>query len=105
MTAKVVDVGQQYCPATEHTTQGGFWLNRTNSGVVSAVPCQIIGFFVNSTTAGTIQLFDNPAAAANPTGGIITPALGMQWYPAIFLTGLFVNIAGTALDVTFFYVK
>lgn len=102
--AKVYDVGQAYGGFTTHSTQGAFWINKTASGVVLAVPCQTIGFFVNSTTAGTIQLFDNPTSAANPTGGIITPAIGMQWYPAIFLTGLFVNIAGT-LDVTFFYLK
>lgn len=105
MTAKVVDVGQQYAPATGHTTQGGFWINKTATGIVLAFPCQIIGFFVNQTTAGTIQLFDNAASAANPTGGIITPPLGMQWFPSILFNGLFVNIAGTALDVTFFYVK
>lgn len=105
MTAKVYDVGQSYGGFTTHSTQAGFWLNRTTSGIVSAVPCQIIGFFVNSTNVGTIQLFDNAAAASNPTGGVITPAVGMQWYPGIFFSGLFVAIAGTALDVTFFYVK
>lgn len=103
MTNKVVDVGLQYVAATQHTTQGGYWLNRTASGIVSAVPCQIVGFYVNSTTAGTIQLFDSPSSAANPTGGLITPAIGMQWYPGIFLTGLFVNIA--TLDVTFFVIR
>lgn len=105
MTAKVYDVGQQFGAFTEHTTQGGYWLNKTASGIALAFPAQIIGFYVNSTNVGTIQLFDSPTAAANPVGGIITPAQGMQWYPAILLTGLFVNIAGTALDVTFFYVK
>jgi hypothetical protein len=105
MTAKVVDVGQGYGSFTSHSTQGGFWINKTASGVVLAFPAMLIGFYVNSTTAGTIQLFDNASAAANPTGGIITPVAGLQWYPAILLNGLFVNIAGTALDVTFFYLK
>jgi hypothetical protein len=105
MTVKAIDVGLQYAAATEHTTQGGYWAHVTASGVVVAQPCQIIGFYVNQTTAGTIQLFDNASAASNPIGAIITPALGMQWLPAIFLNGLFVNVAGTALDVTFFYVK
>jgi hypothetical protein len=104
MTTKAVDVGISYVPATQHTTQGGYWTHLTASGVVLAVPGQIIGFYVNSTTAGTIQLFDNPAAAANPASGIITPALGMQWFPGIFLTGLFAQIVGP-LDVTFFSVK
>jgi hypothetical protein len=103
VTAKVYDVGIAYGGFTTHSTQAGFWKNLTASGVVVAAPCQIIGFFVNSTTAGTIQLFDNAASATNPTGGLITPALGMQWYPGIFFNGLFVNIA--TLDVTFFFLK
>lgn len=106
MTTKVVDAASGiYGSYVVHGTQGGSWLNRTASGIVSNAPCMLIGFYVNQTTAGTLQLFDNASAAANPTGGIITPALGLQWYPAILLNGLFVNIAGTLLDVTFFYLK
>lgn len=96
------DVALQFNPWTQHTTQAGYWVNRTTSGIVLAKPGSMIGFYVNSTNVGTIQLFDNPGAAANPIGGVITPTIGFQWYPAILLTGLFVTIAGTALDVTFF---
>jgi hypothetical protein len=105
MTASVVDAGQGYGSFTTHSTQAGFWVNKTASGVVVAQKCMIIGFFVNSTNVGTIQLYDSPTTTANPTGGVITPAVGLQWYPAIFQNGLFVTIAGTALDVTFFYLK
>jgi hypothetical protein len=102
MTVKVVDVGLQYSPATSHTTQGAYWAHVTTSGVVKNVPCQIIGFYVNNTTSGTIILYDNATTNANPASGTITPAAGMQWFPAILLNGLYVTIGGT-LDVTFFY--
>lgn len=104
MTAKVVDVGQGYSGFTSHTTQAGYWVRVTATGIVVAVPCQIIGFYVNSTSAGTIRMSDSASGAGSPVGGTITPPVGMQWMPAIFLNGLFVTIGGT-LDVTFFYVK
>lgn len=103
--AKAVDVGLEYAPATQHTTQGGYWVHVTANGVVVGAPCQMIGFYVNSTNAGVIQLFDNATVAANPLGGLITPAIGFQWFPAILLNGLFASIGGTALDVTFFVIR
>lgn len=103
MTAKVYDVGVLYQGYTTHSTQAGYPIRLTATGQVLAAPGMLIGFYVNSTTAGTIQLFDNPASAVGPSGGLITPAIGMQWYPAVFLTGLFVNIA--TLDVTFFVIR
>lgn len=105
VTNKVVDQGLQYTPTTNFAINTGYWANKTASGVVFAFPVALLGFYVNSTTTGTIQLFDNASSASGPTGGIITPAVGFQQYPAVLLNGLFVNIAGTALDVTFFYQK
>ncbi len=104
MTVKVVDVGLQYSPATSHTTQGAYWANVSATGLVQGNPCQIVGFYVNSTAAGTIILYDNATTNANPVCGTITPAVGMQWFPAIFQNGLYVVIAGS-LNVTFFYLK
>jgi len=102
--AAAVDVGKQYAQATTHTTQGGYYVNRTTTGQILAAGGQIIGFYVNSTTAGTVQLFDSPTTNSGPSGGVITPAIGMQWYPAVFLTGLWVVVGGT-IDVTFFVIR
>lgn len=104
MTAKIGDVGQAYGGFTSHTTQAGFWARVTATGIVVAVPCQIIGFYVSSTAAGTIRMSDSPSGAGNPIGGTITPPVGMQWHPAIFVNGLFVTIGGT-IDATFFFLK
>lgn len=63
---------------------------------------KLVGFFVSSTTAGTIVLHD-ATAATNQFTGTITPAAG-AWYPlpVPFRTGLHAVIGGT-LDVTFVF--
>lgn len=103
MTAKVYDAGQNYAGFTQHTTQAGYPAHLTATGQVLAVPGLLIGFFVNSTTAGTLILYD-ALTATNPISGTITPALGMNWFPSIHEVGIFATIGG-ALDVTFFYLK
>lgn len=103
MTALVVDVARQFAAHTTHATKAGYWKNLTATGIVFGGPCILLGFMVNSTNVGTLQLFDNATTNTNPTGGIITPAAGQFIaYPAILLAGLYAVIAGTALDVTFF---
>jgi hypothetical protein len=60
---------------------------------------QTIGFFVNTTTAGTIQFRHNGVAV----GAAITPAAGNFYpYPADFPLGCDVVVANT-LDCTVFY--
>lgn len=73
--------------------------NLTATGTVNANPGSLIGFYVNSTTGGTVIINDNTTAIS----GTITPAIGYHAYPADFGTSCKVTIANT-LDVTFFYV-
>lgn len=65
--------------------------------------CNLVGFFVASTTGGTIVVRDGGAAGEQLTG-TITPNAG-QWYdlPLECRQSLHVTIGGTALDVTFVY--
>lgn len=65
----------------------------TASGVISPVRGKLIGFYVNSTTAGTIKL---DAAGS----GTITPAVGWHFYPIGYPTALNVTLGGV-IDVTF----
>jgi hypothetical protein len=105
MTVKVVDVGQQYAGATVHGTQGGYPVHLTASGQIFAGPGILIGFFVNATSAGTIQICD-ALTNTNAISGVITPAAGQFcWFPSIHLVGIFAQIAGTSLDITAFYQK
>jgi len=80
----------------------GAYKNITATGAVSTGPCQLIGFYVNSTTAGTLVLRDG-GASGTVMSGTITPAIGFHPFPANVGTSLHATIAGTALDVTFFY--
>lgn len=103
MTAKAFDVGLQYAAFTVHTTQAGYPVRLTASGQVLAAPGLLIGFYVNNTTSGTVTLYD-ALSATNAISGLITPAAGFQWFPAVFETGIYAAIGGT-LDVTFFIQK
>ena len=80
----------------------GGYKNITATGAVSTGPCQLIGFYVNSTSSGTLVLRDG-GASGTVMSGTITPAIGFHRFPANVGTSLYATIAGTALNVTFFY--
>jgi hypothetical protein len=79
----------------------GGCIRLTASGVVKARAGRITGFYVASTTTGTITLYDNTSATGTQISGVITPAVGWHKFPSRFSQGLFADIANT-LDVTFF---
>ena len=80
----------------------GGYKNITSTGAVSTGACQLIGFYVNSTSSGTLVLTDG-GAGGTAMSGTITPAVGFHRFPANVGTSLYATIAGTALNVTFFY--
>lgn len=84
--------------------ESGGYVKLTATGDVSSKPCYLIGFYVNSTTGGTLVLRDG-GSGGTAISGTITPAIGFHRYPAIVAsaTGLHATIANT-LDVTFFTV-
>jgi hypothetical protein len=75
--------------------------NVTATGVIGpqSRPLSLLGFYVNSTTAGTIVL-KNESSSGAVISGTITPAIGWHKYPISCPTGLHATIGGT-LDVTF----
>ena len=77
----------------------GSYKRLTATGAVCAGACQLLSFYVAATTAGTLVLTDGSTAMS----GTITPAIGFHPFPATVGTSLTATIAGTALDVTFFY--
>lgn len=89
---------------TAFVNQSGSFKNLTATGVVSATPGALIGFYVNSTTSGTLVLRDG-GSGGTVMGGTITPAAGtFHQFPAAYgVGGLHATIANT-LDVTFFFV-
>ncbi len=74
----------------------------TESGSVRSTPGALLGFYVNSTTAGTIVLKDGGSSGTDMSG-TITPAIGWHRFPASFGTDLFAKMGGT-INVTFFTV-
>lgn len=84
-----------------NVTEGGNATNLTASGAISSGPCTLLGFYVNSTTAGTVVIRDG-GSSGTALCGTITPAIGFHRFPAAIGTSAYATIGGT-LDVTFFY--
>lgn len=76
----------------------------TSSGAVSAVPGQLLGFYVASTSSGTIVIKDGGSGGTALTG-TITPAAGGVWHflPLKCKTDIYATLANT-ISVTFVWV-
>ena len=83
------------------TVEGGNPKNMTSTAAVTAGACQLIGFYVNNTSSGTLVLRDG-GSSGTVLSGTITPAIGFHRFPAIIGVSLYATIGGT-LDVTFFF--
>ena len=75
--------------------------NMTVTGDVFTVNGSFMGFYVNSTSSGTLVL-KNGGSSGTALAGTITPGVGYHAFPCGISGGLHVTIAGT-IDVTFFY--
>lgn len=85
-------------------TIAGSYKNLTATGLVAGTnPVVMIGFYVNSTTAGTLVFRDGGSGGTQITG-TITPAIGWHFLPvgAGKAGGLHVTVANT-IDVTIVY--
>jgi hypothetical protein len=85
--------------------QVGSSTNRTTSGNVKSGQGALLGFYVNSTSSGVVQFYDDPSTGTTTAiTGAITPAIGWQPLPVCFATGLnFVLNSGT-INVTLVWV-
>lgn len=82
--------------------QVGRPVNLTATGTVCTGGCALLGYFVNSTTAGTLifRVGANGTVAGTVINGLQTPAIGWNPFPIFASGGLFVTVGGAA-DVTF----
>lgn len=62
----------------------------------------VLGFYVNSTSSGTL-VFRQGGSGGTVVNGTITPAVGWHGFPASFPGGCHVTVGGT-IDVTIFAV-
>ena len=72
----------------------------TSQAETTALTGTILGFYVNSTSSGTIVLRNGQASGSTAVSGTITPAIGWHNYPITCPLGIYATIANT-LDVTF----
>lgn len=95
--SKTIDSIETRPEATTYVNLTASALVRTGAGI-------LVGMYVNSTSSGTIKLWDNTSAATTVINNTITPAIG--YHPlgnTAFATGLYATIAST-LDVTLYYI-
>jgi hypothetical protein len=64
--------------------------------------CQLLGFYVNSTSGGTLVL-RRGGSGGTVISGTITPVIGWHAFPADVGGTLHATIAVAALDLTFFF--
>ena len=81
--------------------ESGTPVNLTASGAVSLTAGSLLGFYVNSTTSGTVVV-RNGGAAGTVLSGTITPAIGFHRFPAYCPAGCYLTLANT-IDVTAFF--
>jgi len=82
----------------------GSYKNLTATGLVSGTnPVTMTGFYVNSTSSGTL-VFRDGGSGGTVINGTITPAVGWHFLPAGAGKpgGLHVTVGGT-IDVTIIY--
>lgn len=86
------------------SVEAGTPINLTGTGTISKASGTLLGFYVNSTTAGTLVIRSGADGASSGTAisGTITPAIGYHRFPAYCPSGAHATIANT-LDVTLFF--
>lgn len=74
----------------------------TATANVKPIPCGLLGFFVSTTSSGTVILYDDAGTGTTtPISGTITPAAGAFYpFPAALVNGLYVVVSGT-ISATF----
>jgi len=88
--------------AIDVLTPGTPVLLSATGDVVATRNGTLIGFYVASTSAGTIVLKQG-GSGGTAISGTITPAVGWHNFPAAFVAGLHATIGGT-ISVTFFVI-
>lgn len=80
--------------------QAGTYSNKTATANIVPRDGVMLGFYVNSTSTGTIQFYDSATTTTTTAiSGVITPAIGWHFYPISFANGLYAVIAST-LNIT-----
>jgi len=81
---------------------GDKYVNASADALIKTGDGWLAGIHVNSTTSGTVKIYDNTSAAGTVMINTFTPSLGWNPMPIHFNTGCYVDMGGT-LDYTVVY--
>lgn len=91
---------------SQHISESGTPTLLSATGIISEAPGALLGFYVNSTSSGTIVLSTGGASGATSGGtavsGTITPAVGFHRFPMQTPDRLYATI-GATISVTFIF--
>lgn len=87
---------------TRTSTEAGQYKNASAAGLLVSGPGKLLGVFVNSTSSGTLKLWDNTAGSGNVIINTALLPVGFHRIPARFNVGVFGTVGGT-LDFTVIY--
>lgn len=89
--------------AMRAVAEGDSFTNLSADAAVKSGPGVLVGFICNSSSSGTLTLYDNTAASGTKIINGLSCTAG-QFYPAPcrFNNGLYADVGGT-VDLTFFY--
>lgn len=83
--------------------QIGSYSNKSSTANISPTSGALLGFYVNSTSSGTIVLYDSATTTTTTAiSGTITPSAGWNPFPVYYNSGLYAVI-GSTINVTFVY--
>ncbi len=84
--------------------QSGVPINFAADQIVSIARGNLLGFYVNSTSSGTIVIYNGQTAAGGTAiSGTITPAIGYHRFPAYCPAGCFIAVTGGSGNLTAFF--
>jgi hypothetical protein len=113
MAMGTVSVGAPVNLTSSAQVAGGAAMARTFAGgpndaasvaETTALQGAILGWYVNSTTSGTIALSKGTASGGAAITGTITPAIGWHAFPCVSESGIYCTI-GSTINVTFLVVE
>ncbi|MDD5178333.1 MAG: hypothetical protein PHT54_03590 [Candidatus Nanoarchaeia archaeon] len=81
------------------------YIHLSGSGSVAGGECWVAGMYVNSTSSGTVKVYDYTSASGTIVNNTITPAIGYHNLGNVHcLTGCYIATTGT-IDVTFHVIE
>lgn len=83
--------------------ESGVPINFAADQIVSKVPGTLLGFYVNSTSAGTLVIYNSTSAGGTAISGTITPVIGFHRFPASITTACFFAVTGGTINATAFF--